>query len=273
MPVAAGREADGVRLTFAPRRIQCERNLDPWDGQVDAAHSIEARNERASWRRGLSQVAPIVLGYVPIGFAYGVLAEKAGLSPRSAVLMSALVYAGASQFIATGLLAAGALPLSIVVTTFVVNLRHALMSASLAPHLRSWRPPALAAFAYQLTDETFAVHATRFRQGTPGKSEAFCVNACAQLAWIMGSWLGVLGGQFVPDPRPWGLDYALPALFLALLVSQVQDRIDVGVALAAGIIAVGLTWAGLDHWSVVLATCAGATVGAIWETWTKRRLS
>ncbi|MFL7807020.1 MAG: AzlC family ABC transporter permease, partial [Anaerolineae bacterium] len=80
---------------------------------MDAARSIEATNDRASWRRGLSQVAPIVLGYVPIGFAYGVLAEKAGLSPRSAVLMSALVYAGAAQFIATGLLAAGALMLAL----------------------------------------------------------------------------------------------------------------------------------------------------------------
>jgi len=241
--------------------------------RVDAARSIEATNDRASWRRGLSQVAPIVLGYVPIGFAYGVLAEKAGLSPRSAVLMSALVYAGAAQFIATGLLAAGALPFSIVVTTFVVNLRHALMSASLTPHLRTWRPRALAAFAYQLTDETFAVHATRFGQGTPSKVEAFCVNACAQLAWITGSWLGVLGGQFVPDPRPWGLDYALPALFLALLVSQVRGRIDLGVALAAGTVAVGLTWAGLDYWSVVLATCVGATVGVMWEIWTKRQSS
>jgi 4-azaleucine resistance transporter AzlC len=241
--------------------------------KVDAASSIKARNATASWRRGLSEVAPIILGYVPIGFAYGVLAGKAGLSPCSTVLMSVLVYAGASQFIATGLLAAGALPFSIVVTTFVVNLRHALMSASLASHLRLWRPRTLAAFAYELTDETFAVHATRFAQGPPRKAEVFCVNACAQVAWIAGSWLGVLGGQFVPDPRPWGLDYALPALFLALLVFQVRSRIDVGVALAAGLLAVGLTRIGLNHWSVVLATCGAATAGVIWETWTKRRSS
>lgn len=240
---------------------------------MDVAPPIDATTDRASWHRGLSQAAPIVLGYLPIGFAYGVLADKVGLSPHSAVLMSVLVYAGASQFIAAGLFAAGALPLTIVVTTFLVNLRHALMSASLAPHLRSWRPGELAAFAYQLTDETFAVHATAFGDQPPNKVQAFCVNACAQLAWVSGSWLGVVGGQLIPDPKPWGLDYALPALFLALLVFQLRTRIDLTVALIAGLLSVGLTWLGLNHVSVVLATCAGATLGAVWETHNKRSSS
>ncbi len=237
---------------------------------MDAAPPIEARTARTSWHRGLSSAAPIVLGYLPIGFAYGVLAGKAGLTPHGAVLMSVLVYAGASQFIAAGLFAAGAPPSTIVVTTFLVNLRHALMSASLAPHLRGWRPRTLAAFAYQLTDETFAVHATQFIDRAPDKVQAFCVNACAQAAWVSGSWLGVYGGQLIPDPRPWGLDYALPALFLALLVFQLRGRVDLAVALVAGVLAVALTWLGLNHVSIVLATCAGATLGAVWETQSKR---
>ena len=240
---------------------------------MDAAPPIKARTARTSWHRGLSQAAPIVLGYLPIGFAYGVLAGKAGLSPASAVLMSVLVYAGAAQFIAAGLLSAGALPLTIVVTTFLVNLRHALMSASLAPHLRGWRPRTLAAFAYQLTDETFAVHTTEFIGREPDHRQAFCVNACAQVAWVCASWLGVVGGQLIPDPRPWGLDYALPALFLALLVFQLRGQIDLAVALVAGVLAVGLTWLGLDYLSIVLATCAGATLGAIWEIQSKRSSS
>lgn len=232
---------------------------------VDTAPSIETTGTRTDWQGGLSRVAPIVLGYLPIGFAYGVLASKAGLSPGAAVLMSALVYAGASQFIAAGLFAAGALPLTIIATTFLVNLRHALMSASLAPYLCRWRPRTLAAFAYQLTDETFAVHATAFVDRPPNAAQAFCVNACAQAAWVAGSWLGVLGGQFIPDPRPWGLDYALPALFLALLVFQLRGRIELIVALAAGALAVALSALGVNHLSIVLATCAGATLGAVWE--------
>ncbi len=216
-------------------------------------------------------MTPIVLGYVPIGFAYGILALKSGLSAQNVVLMSLLVYAGASQFIAAGLFAAGAPAPSIVLTTFVVNLRHLLMSASLSPHLNTWRKGELAAFAYELTDETFAVHAARVSSGPLNKVEAFWVNAVAQIAWITGSWLGVVGGQFIPDPRPWGLDFALPALFVALLVLQIRDWVQVGVALITGAIAVALTVLGMDQWAVILATLAGATLGMGWERWNKAR--
>ena len=236
---------------------------------MDATSSIHTARNRPGWQQGLAQGLPIVLGYVPIGFAYGILATKSGLSARDTVLMSLIVYAGASQFIAAGLFAGGVSPLSIVLTTFVANLRHLLMTASLAPHVRQWPKPALAAFAYQVTDETFAVHSARFTSVGASKAEAFCTNALAQVAWLTGSWLGVVGGQYIPDPRPWGLDYALPALFVALLVLQVRDRVQVGVALAAGALSVGLMLAGLDQWAVILATLLGATLGVMVEKWTK----
>jgi 4-azaleucine resistance transporter AzlC len=236
---------------------------------MDATSSIKTTRTRPGWQQGLAQGVPIVLGYVPIGFAYGVLATQSGLSARNTVLMSLLVYAGASQFIAAGLFAAGVFPLSIVLTTFVVNLRHLLMSASLAPHVRPWPKPTLAVFAYQVTDETFAVHSTRFASAGAIKAEAFCTNALAQVAWITGSWLGIVGGQYIPDPRPWGLDYALPALFVALLVLQIRDLVHVGVALAAGVLSVGLMLAGLDQWAVILATLLGATLGVMVGKWIK----
>jgi 4-azaleucine resistance transporter AzlC len=232
--------------------------LDTTSQQLDSA--------RRGWQRGLAQVSPIVLGYIPIGFAYGVLAQEAGLSPRNTVLMSLLVYAGASQFIAAGLFASGISPLSIVLTTFVVNLRHLLMSASMAPRLHRWRKPLLAAFAYQLTDETFAVHSAQFALALPvNRIEVFCVNIVAQAAWVFGGWLGIVGGQVIPDPKPWGLDYALSAMFIALLVLQIKSRIQVGVALLAGAMAVALTLLGLGQWAVVGATVVGATIGVIWE--------
>jgi 4-azaleucine resistance transporter AzlC len=225
------------------------------------------------WQRGLALGAPIVLGYVPIGFAYGVLAGKSGLSAVNTVLMSLLVYAGASQFIAAGLFAAGAAPVTLILTTFITNLRHLLMSASLAPRLRGWPWPARIAFAYQLTDETFAVHSAR--ESVASYGETFCINAMAQLAWVTGSWLGAIGGRHVPDTRPWGLDYALPALFVALLVLQIRgpERRSghlAGVAGATGAISVGLTLLGLEHWAVVLATLLGATLGVLWEQWIKK---
>lgn len=226
---------------------------------------------RPAWQRGLTQATPIILGYVPIGFAYGILAQKSGLSTAHTVGMSLIVYAGASQFIAAGLFAAGIPALSIVITTFVVNLRHMLMAAALAPHLKNWTKPHLTAFAYELTDETFAVHAARFADHKPDRAEAFWVNVLAQTAWITGSFLGTVGGQFVPDPKPWGLDFALPALFCALLVLQIRDRMQIGIALATGMLAVAFTIWGLDRWAVILATLAGATLGVLWERWNNTR--
>jgi len=124
---------------------------------------------------------PFVLGYLPIGFAYGVLASKVGLSTLNTVLMSLLVYAGSSQLIGVGLIAAGVHAWGIILTTFMVNLRHLLMAAAISPHLKGWRKAELGAFAFELTDESFAYHSTAFNQGKASKSAAFSMNCTLQV--------------------------------------------------------------------------------------------
>src|SRR4051812_36619990 len=99
-------------------------------------------------RTGLIKVFPMAVGYAPIGFAVAALSYGAGLSPLNTFLMSLLVYAGSSQLIATQLLVLEASPLSIVLTTFVVNLRHLLMASALAPHLRRYGKKQLALFSF-----------------------------------------------------------------------------------------------------------------------------
>ena len=108
---------------------------------------------------GVQAAIPIVLGYLPVGMAFGVLARRAGLSPSEAVLMSLVVYAGASQFLAVEMLSQGLLGLPVVLATFFINLRHLLMSSTLAPRLQGVRLPLLGLLAGQLTDESFAVAA------------------------------------------------------------------------------------------------------------------
>jgi len=233
-----------------------------------------AQSEAAGrgWPAGVSRAMPIVLGYVPIGLAYGVLAQKAGLSALNTLLMSLLVYAGSAQLIAVGLFAGGASVLSIVLTTFVVNLRHLLFSAAVAPFLQHWRKIDLAGFAYELTDETFAVHSAQFAsEGVPGRAEVFATNVTAQVSWILGTALGVLLGSVIADVKPLGLDYALPAMFIALLILQIQDRVQVAVALLAGALSVGLLLAGLGQWNVIVATVIVATLGVMLERWSKKR--
>ena len=240
---------------------------------MNTTSSTKASSTRPGWLIGVIQAGPIVLGYVPIGLAFGVLAQKAGISILNTLLMSLLVYAGSSQLIAVGLFASGVPALSVILTTFVVNLRHVLLSAALSPYLKGWRKWEIAAFAYELTDESFAIHSVRFASGTPSKAEVLATNATAQVAWISGTWLGIVVGQSITDVKPLALDYVLPAMFIALLVLQIKDRVQVGVALATGVLSVGLLLMGVGQWNVIAATLVGATIGMVLETWIKGQSS
>ncbi len=206
---------------------------------------------RAAW--------PICLGYVPIGLAFGVLARRAGLAPWQVGLMSLLVFAGSSQFIAVAMLQAGASAASVVAATFVVNLRHLLMSSALAVHLRDRGRRFLSAFAYGVTDESFAVNLARFRDGGWSPASALALNQTANAAWVGSTVVGAWAGQALP-PHALGVDFALPAMFLALLVLQVRSRPHLVSALASGALALAayLVLPGNIH--VVVAAVAGATV-------------
>ncbi len=221
----------------------------------------------------LQQTVPIILGYLPIGFAYGVLAQKTGLSAVNTLAMSLLVFAGSAQLIAVGLFAAGTGPASIILTTFIVNLRHLLMSAALAPYLRGWRSWLQALFAFQLTDETFAIHASRFPVKSPVKPEIFSVNIIAQSAWLAGTFLGLIASSLISDVTPIGLDYALPAMFIVLLVWQVTSFVRFCAAVLGGLFSIIFFLTGWEQFNVILATVLAATCGLGVDAWIRRRSS
>lgn len=220
--------------------------------------------------QGVRQALPIVLGYIPVGFAYGVLAQKSGLNLMNAVAMSVIVFAGSAQLIGAGLFGAGAGPLTLIITTFIVNLRHLLMSAALAPRLNGWKRWQIALFGYELTDETFALHTMRMSRHQPSIAETFAVNVTAQSSWVLGSLAGYLAGGQIADVRPIGLDYALPAMFIALLVPQVVQPIYLMMAVLAGLLSVVLSLLGFAQIHVIAATVIAATVGLGVEQWIKR---
>jgi 4-azaleucine resistance transporter AzlC len=223
---------------------------------------------------GISAALPVAIGYIPIAFAFGVLALKTGISPLNIVLMSILVYAGSSQLIAIGLIAAGSTAWSVVLTTFVVNLRHLLLSAAMSPYFQRWKKTELAAFAYELTDETFALHSIRFRDDpNRSKAETIVLNFTAHISWVLGTILGIFAGQLIPDVKPYGLDFALPAMFIALLVMQIRSGIFVAVAIAGGVISLVLSMAGVSQWNVIIATLVAATLGVLLEQWTQKQSS
>ncbi len=218
---------------------------------------------------GIKQALPIVLGYIPVGFAYGVLAQKGGLNMVNTVAMSIIVFAGSAQLIGAGLIAAAASPFTLIFTTFVVNLRHLLMSAALAPKLSGWKKWQLALFGYELTDETFALHTMRMVKTAPAKAETFAVNVTAHSSWVLGSLLGYLAGGRIADVRPVGLDYALPAMFIALLVPQLVKPVYLLMAIVAAALSVGLQLLGYGQSHVILATVIASTLGLAIVQWIK----
>ncbi len=220
-----------------------------------------------SWFGGVKRALPIVLGYIPIGFAYGVLADKAGLSFMNTIFMSILVYAGSSQFIAVGLFAAGVSSLTVIVTTFIVNLRHLLMSAALAPSMSKWKKRELALFSFELTDESFALHSSRALELDQKRNEVFALNVTAQVAWVIGSVLGITASGLIVDIKPFGIDYALAAMFIGLLVSQCKDLSRVLTAVIAGSVATLLFCMGLEQTYVIIATVVAATCGVGIQQW------
>jgi 4-azaleucine resistance transporter AzlC len=219
---------------------------------------------KAALTRGMAAAWPICLGYLPIGLAFGVLAQKAGLSTLEIGLMSVLVFAGSSQFIAVSMLAAGASLFSIVVTTFIVNLRHFLMSSALAVYLKNADRKKLSFFAYGVTDESFAVNLSKFRESKWDLDSALVTNYTANFTWIVTTVLGGIGGQFIPA-HAFGIDYALIAMFICLLVFQIRGFIYVIVALIAGIMALYLSMLIPGNSYIVIASMAAAAIGVVFK--------
>lgn len=223
-------------------------------------------HEGRSFVRGIRLGLPIVLGYLPVGFAFGVLAVQAGLTPVAAGLMSLLVYAGSAQLIAAGLLLSGSSAAGIIMTTFIVNLRHLLMSAAVAPYLKTWSKPLQAWFSFELTDEAFAANMGRFAaQADPAaidRAETLGLNAIAHLAWIAGGILGACFDSAIGDVKPLGLDFALPAMFIALLLPHIAVPRKLLALCAGGSFSLVFNLIGAGQWSVMLATLLAASLAA-----------
>lgn len=208
---------------------------------------------------GIRDEAPILVGVVPFGMIYGVLALQAGLPVGAAQAMSAVVFAGSSQFVAVKLLGSGSPVWVVVLTIFVVNLRHALYSASVSPYLAHLGAKWKGLLAYLLTDEAYAVSITRFATGTPARDvyrHWYLLGAGLALwmSWQASTAAGIFLGAQVP--ASWSLDFTLALTFIALLVPNLKDRAGTIAALAAGVTA--LICMGLPY---KLGLVAAAVVG------------
>lgn len=212
---------------------------------------------------GARDILPLVIGAIPFGIIFGTLAQGSGLLWGATLAMSAFVFAGSSQFIALGLLAAGSsLPL-IVLTTFVVNLRHMLYAASLVPHVRHLSARWKALMAFWLTDEAFMVAIRRYHRpdSSPYKHWYYLGAALTMYGnWQFCTWVGLSVGQMIPNIAAWGLDFAMVATFIGMVVPYVTTWPMVATVLTAGTTA--LLCHGLPHQlGLMAAAIAGVIAG------------
>jgi 4-azaleucine resistance transporter AzlC len=216
---------------------------------------------------------PLLLGAAPFGLIYGTMAVASDLSAAAAMAMSLLVFAGSAQFVAVGLVAARTPLLIIVATTFVVNLRHMLYSATLLPHLKHlpqrWRIP----LAFLLTDEAFAVTVHRLQKvaGSPyGHWHQLGASVTMYLNWQVWSLLGLILGDRMPDVASWGLDVAMPIAFIGMTIPFVRSLPMVVCVCTAG--ACGLLTVSLPYkLGIIVSTLAGVLAGLLAEGTTRRR--
>lgn len=233
-------------------------------------HNEPTTASEDSFIQGVKDCVPTLLGYISIGLAFGVVGSASGLSLVEIALLTILVYAGSAQFIFCALLLTSSPTSAIIVTIFVVNLRHLLMSLTLAPHFTRYSMLRNVGFGTLLTDETFGVAVTKQMQN--GKLYGRWMdglNITAYAFWILSCIAGAFLGQWVANPEKWGLDFALIAMFIALLVLQLSSvgkhKIMHYLMLIGYMVVImyGLSYVVPSHLAVLLATVIVATIGVV----------
>lgn len=209
----------------------------------------------------------MALAYVPLGLAFGVLAVEAGLSVPEATFMSAMVFTGAGQYIAIGLIAAGGSMLTIIVANMLVNLRYFLFSASLVPHLKAIPTSLASTLMLGLTDETYAVAAVHVKDKPATAPYLAGLNISSYLSWVGSSFLGASLGHVITNTEQLGLNFALPAMYTILLILVISEHRHLLVALVSVIVCLGTAYlfpATLSNLSnIIVASLVAATLGVM----------
>ncbi|HKY50467.1 MAG TPA: AzlC family ABC transporter permease [Candidatus Limnocylindria bacterium] len=196
---------------------------------------------------------PIFVTATIVGAAFGLTARQAGLGVLEAIATSVIVFAGAAQFVMVDLLRTGTPVPLIVLTVLLLNARHLLMAAAVRPFVATASPARRLGLAYLLTDETFAMAIGWFRRGHRDLAYYAVFGAVLWSAWNAGTLLGALFGGGLQDPQRLGVDFAITAVFVAIVAVSVRHRADVVVALAAAAVAAVLRIAGASAVAVVVA--------------------
>lgn len=233
---------------------------------MHANHAIPSLNTpRREFLSGVKSELPLMVGVIPFGMIYGILAIAAGLPPSVAQAMSFIIFAGSSQFVSAQLYGLGVPAMLNVFTVWVINLRHALYSASVASYLQKLPTRWKLILAYLLTDEAYAVTIIHYQQeGDKRYRHWYFLGAGLTLwtTWQMSTAMGIFLGATIP--ASWSLDFTLALIFIALVVPSLKDKASLGAALSAGVAAIILFSLPLKT-GLLVASLIGIVVGMLVE--------
>ncbi|OTQ31764.1 branched-chain amino acid transporter AzlC [Gilliamella apicola] len=225
-----------------------------------------------TFKDGVYACIPTLLGYIGIGIAAGVVGKSAHLSVLEITLLAVIIYAGASQFIVSGLMLVATPISAIIFTVFLVNSRHFLMSMATAPTFRKYSILHNIGIGSLLTDESFAVAMNAIANKEPiNAAWMHGLNLTAYITWILSCFIGALIGEWLPDPTKFGLDYALVAMFIGLLYLQlISDKTKrlrnrVIAMLTVTVLLVLLLRFISSEMAILISTFAGCFIGVAME--------
>lgn len=234
---------------------------------------MPASDRAAEFRAGAAAVAPMLVGVVPFGLVAGASPVEHDLGGAAAVGFSTIVFAGASQLAAIDVLADGGSAILAALAAWTINLRILLYSASLAPYLSHEPLRRRLGAAYLLTDQAYAVSIQRWSAGDspPARRLPFYLGGAVLLwvSWQLATIAGIVVGPVVPDDVP--LEFAVPLVFLVLLIPALTSMPAVVAAVVGGTAAVAAAEAGADDVSIMVGAIAGIAAGVVAELAEHRR--
>ncbi|MEW9797954.1 AzlC family ABC transporter permease [Alteromonas sp. CYL-A6] len=230
----------------------------------DTAKALHHLDRQLIWS-GFKQLVPISFFVTVFGAAFGLAAIQTGLSEPAVMLMSALVFAGASQFAALELWGAQLPVVTIIITVFAINARHLLMGATLYPWLVSLSPYTRYGIMTVASDANWAMSMNALSRGQPGLGILFGGGLALWSFWVLGTWFGVVFGNAIQDPRMLGLDMVMGCFLLAVVLSGQKNLRIVGIWSVAALSSL-LAYRFLPENShVVTGALAGGLAGLLWD--------
>lgn len=211
---------------------------------------------------GLKDGIPIILGYFPVGVAFGVLAYSSGINPIGVALLSLILFAGSGQFIAVAMLSSLSGLFTIVLTIFLINFRHFLMSSSLSRYFKKVPNSQLLFISHFITDESFAISINKAKNDEKNFNKYYFlgVELAGYCSWFIFTVTGCLLGSFVTNTKALGLDFALCAMFIGLLAIMVKNKKALFCCVIAGGFSVFLSLIGVEYLNVIIASIVASII-------------